>query len=83
MEKGLKNNVNLINDVSGLSHDINTLDFLKKTKVPFVINHIQGTSKTMQNNPSYKNVILDIYDYFEKKKFLKLKKKELIIKILY
>ena len=27
---------------------------------------MQGTPDTMQKNPSYKNVLLDIYDYFEK-----------------
>ena len=29
---------------------------------------MQGTPKTMQKNPKYKNVILDIYDFFEKNK---------------
>ena len=28
---------------------------------------MQGTPKTMQKNPTYKNVLLDIYDFFEKK----------------
>ena len=28
---------------------------------------MQGTPKTMQRNPKYKNVLLDIYDFFEKK----------------
>ena len=27
---------------------------------------MQGTPKTMQTNPKYKNVLLDIYDFFEK-----------------
>ena len=27
---------------------------------------MQGTPKTMQRNPKYKNVLLDIYDFFEK-----------------
>ncbi len=67
MEKGIKNKINLINDISGLEHDVKTLKLLKKTKVPFVIHHIQGNPATMQNNPKYKNVILDIYDFFENK----------------
>ena len=67
MEKGLKNKISLINDVSGLEHDPNTINVLKKSKIPFVIHHMQGTPKTMQNNPNYKNVLLDIYDYFEEK----------------
>ena len=27
---------------------------------------MQGTPKTMQKNPKYQNVLLDIYDFFEK-----------------
>ena len=67
MEKGIKNNVNLINDVSGFSYDSKTKNILKKYKIPFVIHHMQGTPKNMQKNPRYKNVLLDIYDFFENK----------------
>jgi dihydropteroate synthase len=67
MEKGIKNKVNLINDVSGFDYDVNTINVLKKHKIPFVIHHMQGTPKNMQKNPRYKNVLLDIYDFFEKK----------------
>ena len=74
MEKGIKNKINLVNDVSGLEHDINTIKILKRTNIPFVIHHMQGNPKTMQKNPKYKNVILDIYDFFEKKiKFIRSK----------
>jgi len=67
MEKGIKNKVNLINDVSGFNHDSKTIFVLKKYKIPFVIHHMQGTPKIMQKKPSYKNVLLDIYDFFENK----------------
>ena len=67
MEKGIKEGVKLINDISGLNFDKNTINVLKKSKIPFVIHHIQGTPITMQNNPRYNNVLLDIYDYFEDK----------------
>ena len=67
MEKGINNKVNLINDVSGFEHDANTINVLKNHKTPFVIHHMQGTPKNMQKNPRYKNILLDIYDYFEKK----------------
>ena len=67
MEKGINYKVNLINDVSGLNYDPNTINILKKTNIPFVIHHMQGTPKTMQKNPKYKNVLLDIYDFFERK----------------
>ena len=67
MEKGINYKVNLINDISGLNHDSNTINVLKKTNIPFVIHHIQGTPQSMQKNPKYKNVLLDIYDFFERK----------------
>jgi len=45
---------------------------LKKYNIPFVVQHSQGTPENMQNKPSYKNELLEIYDFFEKKlKFLK------------
>ena len=67
MEKGINNKINLINDVSGLQYDSNTVKILKKTNIPFVIHHMQGNPRTMQKKPKYKNVLLDIYDFFEKK----------------
>ena len=67
MEKGIRIGVKLINDVSGLKYDKKTISVLKKYKTPFVIHHIQGTPATMQVNPKYKNVLFDIYDFFEER----------------
>ena len=67
MNKGIKNKINLVNDISGLEFDLNTIDVLKKTNIPFVIHHSQGIPETMQNKPKYENVLLDIYDFFENK----------------
>ena len=67
MKKASKIKIDLINDVSGLTYDPETINFLKKTKKPFVIHHMQGTPKDMQIKPSYHNVLLDIYDFFENK----------------
>ncbi len=67
IKKAINYKVNLINDVSGLSHDSNTINILKETKIPFVIHHMKGNPKNMQKNPFYKNVLLDIYDFFEAK----------------
>ena len=67
MSKGINLGVKLINDVSGLDFDSETLNVLKKYKIPFVIQHSQGAPEKMQKNPKYKNELLDIYDFFEKK----------------
>ena len=74
MERGIRAGVQLINDTSGLKHDKQSINVIKKYKVPFVIHHIQGTPVTMQIKPKYKNVLLDIYDFFEEKiKYLRFK----------
>ena len=66
MVKSIKHGVDLINDISGFNYDKNSLKKLKKYNIAKVLHHMQGTPDTMQKNPSYKNVLLDIYDYFEK-----------------
>ena len=67
MKKGIKYGVKIINDVSGLDYDSETINVLKKYKIPFVIQHSQGTPENMQNKPRYKNELLEIYDFFEQK----------------
>ena len=72
MKKGITHGVRIINDVSGLDYDTETINVLKRYKTPFVLQHSQGTPENMKNKPRYKNELLDIYDFFENKiKFLK------------
>ena len=72
MQKGIKIGVKLINDVSGLEYDPETINVLKHYEIPFVLQHSQGCPEYMQNNPYYNNELLDIYDFFENKlKFLR------------
>ena len=65
MIKSINCGANLINDVSGFKHEINSLSKIKKFNISKVIHHMQGTPNTMQINPKYKNVLLDVYDFFE------------------
>ena len=67
MERGIQIGVKIINDVSGLTYDTETINILNKYKIPFVIQHSKGTPENMQNNPTYKNELLDIYDFFEER----------------
>ncbi len=67
MERGIKKGALLINDISGLKFDKKSIKILKKYKTPFVINHIKGSPNTMQKNPMYKNVLLDVYDFFQER----------------
>ena len=66
MKEACKFNINLINDVSGLRFDKNSKKFLNSNKIPFVLMHSISTPEKMQKNIKYKDVLLDIYDFFEK-----------------
>ena len=67
MSVAVKNGASIINDVSALDFDPDSLNIVTKLKKPIILNHSQGTPDVMQNNPRYQNVLLDIYDYFESK----------------
>jgi dihydropteroate synthase len=54
--------VHLINDVSALTHDANSLRVVADTRLPVVLMHAQGDPKTMQRDPHYDDVLLDVYD---------------------
>jgi len=67
MNEGIKNGVNIINDVSGLNFDTKSFDVIKSEKTPFILHHMQGTPEIMQKKPKYDDALLDIYDFFEEK----------------
>jgi dihydropteroate synthase len=83
MELGLLSGVNIINDVSALKNDSNSIEVVKKYNVPLVLMHMPGNPKTMMKRNKYKNVVLDVYDFLEERiNFCELngiKKKNLII----
>ncbi len=55
----------IINDVSALTHDAASLEVAARTGLPVVLMHAQGDPRTMQRNPTYADVALDIYDWLE------------------
>ena len=75
MAEGIKNKVQLINDVSGLRYSSRSIEIIKDKKIPFVLMHSIKTPKTMQLNIKYDNVVLDVYDFFKKNIALCEKKK--------
>jgi len=75
MKKGIQNKISIINDVSGLKFDKNSIKVINSKKIPFILHHMQGTPETMQKNPKYDDAVLDIYDFFERKINYLLKKK--------
>ncbi len=50
----------LVNDISGGNMDGQMFKTVAKLGLPYILMHIQGTPDTMQNNPSYRDVVKDI-----------------------
>ncbi len=57
----------MINDVSALSFDEQMAETLARTDVSVCLMHAQGDPKTMQDQPNYDNVVLDVFDYLEER----------------
>ena len=53
----------IVNDISGLSFDRRMIDIIIKHDCPIILMHILGNPKTMQENPSYDNLISDINNH--------------------
>jgi len=56
----------IINDISGGTFDVKMWGVAGKLKLPYILMHTQGTPQTMQQNPQYKNVVADVFNFFTK-----------------
>ena len=66
-KESIEAGASIINDISAGNIDKDMLPTAAKLCVPYILMHMQGTSKTMQNNPIYKDLIKDITLFFSKK----------------
>ena len=57
----------LVNDISAGNADDNMLKTVGKLGVPYIAMHMQGTPKTMQNKPTYDDVLIAIRSFFSEK----------------
>ncbi len=53
----------VINDVTALAGDPESLELAARAGVPVILMHMQGEPKSMQADPSYDDAALDVYDY--------------------
>lgn len=62
MRAALAAGAHIINDVSALTHDPEGLATAAALACPVVLMHAQGTPQTMQADPRYQDVLLDVFD---------------------
>ncbi len=65
MRMALDNGAQIINDVSGLLHEPDSLGVVAAAQCPIIIMHMQGDPQTMQRQPEYDDALLDVYDWLE------------------
>ena len=66
VKKALDSGASIINDISGLRNK-EMVKTAAKYDVPVIIMHMKGTPRNMQKKPEYKDVVGEIFSFFEKR----------------
>ena len=67
--RALDAGADLINDVSGGDADPDMWNVVADARAPYVMMHMQGSPETMQANPTYNDVVSDVYQNLQTKLF--------------
>ncbi len=59
----------IINDISGGEGDPGMFRIIEKLNVPYILMHMRGDPRTMQDNPEYKDVVADILTWMGERIF--------------
>ncbi len=65
--EALRCGVKIVNDISSFNVDDQMLNIVKQFDAALVLMHMKGNPKTMQQDPSYDDVVSEIYDYLNLK----------------
>lgn len=64
-QAALQEGASLVNDVAAFTFDPELAVLAAKGGAPVCVMHAQGTPATMQNDPTYDDVLLDVYDFLQ------------------
>ena len=80
-EQSVEAGAAIINDISAGNLDEAMFETVAKLGVPYILMHMQGRPETMQENPSYEDMLTNILDFFIEKigQLRALKVKDIII----
>ena len=65
MTSALEAGARMINDVSALTYDERSAGVIAAAGVPVILMHHQGDPQTMQDNPRYDDVLVEVYLWLE------------------
>tara|TARA_B100001027_G_scaffold203928_1_gene165747 strand:+ start:121 stop:918 length:798 start_codon:yes stop_codon:yes gene_type:complete len=66
IKKLTKYKINIVNDISSLQ-DMELINVIKENNLTVSLMHMQGVPKNMQDNPTYDDVVNEVYSYLENK----------------
>lgn len=66
-ESAINSGAHIVNDISAGEDDAAMFEMVAKLQVPYIIMHKQGSPKTMQQNPEYSNVVVDVAKYLSQR----------------
>ncbi len=64
-DEACKKGATIVNDISGFNMDENMTKIIAFHKATAIAMHMKGSPKTMQENPSYENVVDEVKSFFE------------------
>src|SRR5688572_11222398 len=67
MEAALAAGARLVNDVSALTFDPQAAGVVAASGAPVILMHHQGDPQTMQDNPRYGDVLVEVYEWLEER----------------
>jgi dihydropteroate synthase len=67
MTAALEAGARMINDVSALTYDGRSAGVIAASNVPVVLLHHQGAPETMQEDPRYDDVLVEVYSWLEER----------------
>jgi len=67
MQEAADAGADILNDVSALTFDENAMEAAVESGLPVMLMHAQGDPKTMNDNPEYTDVVLDVFDFLERR----------------
>ena len=62
-QAALEEGADVVNDISALRFDAAVASLVARERVPVVLMHMQGTPQTMQQRPSYQDVLGEVKDF--------------------
>jgi dihydropteroate synthase len=67
MTAALAAGARMVNDVSALTYDLRSAETVAAAGVPVVLMHHKGAPETMQDNPRYDDVVVEVYLWLEER----------------